>query len=245
MFDRIRQVSRRSPTVREPTGRVAAGVTARLATFVWIASLAMILGSNASAQFGQEQGCPPVAICHPQGAGMEFMSSMTAAADAVGQHLNQRRQQSDCSGLGVDGCIGLLATKVMCAIDGREWVQKYACAEAGGGGGGGGEGEGEAEAQSGQVQLVYTRQSGLVAGLRRSLLSHSSDAPYYSLRDGNGNGFDFFLHGVYAFDERNAGEYFATLRVVDVQTGAMTGFALGAVGEYVYLGPIDTFKALR
>ncbi len=168
---------------------------------------------------------------------MEFMSGMTQAADAVGRIFSQRRQESDCTGLGVDGCIGLLAHQLMCAIDGREWVQKYACGE------GDGDGGGEAEAQSGQP--VFTHQAGLAAGLKRSLLSHSGDAPYYVMRDGAGNGFDFFLHGVYAFDERNAGEYFATLRVVDVQSGATKGFAVGAVGEYVYLGPIDAFKALR
>jgi len=50
---------------------------------------------------------------------------------------------------------------------------------------------------------------------------------------------------VYAFDERIPGEYFATLRVVDLRTGATKGLALGAVGEYVYLGEIDAFKALR
>lgn len=185
MFDRIRQVSPRSSAVRKPAGQVASGVAARLATFMVVASLAMIFGSNAGAQFAPEQGCPP----------------------------------------------------------GREWVQTYACAE--GDGDGDGDGGGEATAQSGQAEVAFTRQSGLVAGLRRSLLSHSSDAPYYSLRDGKGNGFDFFLHGVYAFDERNTNEFFATLRVVDVRSGAMMGFSLGAVGVYVYLGPIDTFEALR
>lgn len=243
MFDRIRQVSPRSSAVRKPAGQVASGVAARLATFMVVASLAMIFGSNAGAQFAPEQGCPPGAICHPQGAGMEFMSGMTQAADAIGRIFNQKREESDCSGLGVDGCLGLLATTVMCAIDGREWVQTYACAE--GDGDGDGDGGGEATAQSGQAEVAFTRQSGLVAGLRRSLLSHSSDAPYHSLRDGKGNGFDFFLHGVYAFDERNTNEFFATLRVVDVRSGAMMGFSLGAVGEYVYLGPIGTFKALR
>jgi hypothetical protein len=168
---------------------------------------------------------------------MEFMSGMTAAADAVGRIFNQRRQESDCSGLGVEGCIGLLATKVMCAIDGREWVQEYACAE--------GDGEGEAETQSGSAQPAVTAQPGFGESLRRSLLSHRSDGPYHVMRDGKGNGYDFFLHGVYAFDERIPGEYFATLRVVDLRTGATKGLALGAVGEYVYLGEIDAFKALR
>ncbi len=177
---------------------------------------------------------------------MEFMSSMTEAADAVGRVLNQRRNQGDCTGLGVDGCLGLLFSKLVCAIDGREWVQEYACQDgAGGGGGAGGEGEAETQSARAAVEPVFTRASGMAALLRRSLLSHRSDAPYHSVRDGQGNGFDLFLHGVYSFDERNVDEYFATLRVVDIKSGATIGLAVGATGDYVYLGAIDSFKALR
>lgn len=234
--------------VHEPVSSVTCAVLARaplrplrvvLLAAVLVASCGVV--SLADAQFGPDQSCPPGAICHPMGAGLEFMSGMTEAADAVGQVFNQRRRESDCSGLGVDGCLGLLLHKLMCVVDGRDWVQDLCAAD----GGGDGEGDAETQANARDGQPVFARRSGLPEALRDSLLKHRGDRPLHTIRDGKGNGFDFFLHGVFAFDESDSDEYFALLRAVDVRSGSRTGVVLGAVGDYLYAGTIDAFKARR
>jgi hypothetical protein len=106
----------------------------------------------ALAAFAQAQSfeCPPGASCHPNGAGLG--GGVSDAADAVGNELNRRRREGDCTGLGPDGCMGLLLSQLMCLVDDRDWVQQLACmdppppisggapGDAPGGGAGGGAG---------------------------------------------------------------------------------------------------------
>ena len=190
--------------------------------------------SLAGAQVPVNQGCPPGAICHPQGAGMQFMDGMTAAADAVGRLFNNREKSGDCSGLGPEGCLGLVLHKVMCAIDNREWVQEYACADEAS--------EGEASTTSAPV---YTASRATASWLLSTMVAHKSDRPFQTIKLGDVGGFDFFLRGVFSFDERNQGEYFGILEAVDSTTGRSTQLMLGAVSDHVYAGHIDFFKARR
>jgi len=52
----------------------------------------------------------------------------TEAADAVGDEIGDRLDTMDCTGLGPEGCLGLVLLKVMCIVDGRDIV-KIACGE--------------------------------------------------------------------------------------------------------------------
>lgn len=225
------------PSYPSPTATTARAPRRRLALSLFAISCVLTLASVASAQIPGIEGCPPGAICHPMGAGMQFMDGMTAAADAVGRLLNNREKSGDCTGLGPDGCLGLVLHKVMCAIDGREWVQEYACAAAG---------DGDAEGQPSTTSApVYAANRETASWLLRTMLAHKSDRPFKTIKLGDVGGIDFFLLGVYAFNESNQSEYFGVLEAVDSTTGSRTPVVLGAVSDRVYAGHLDSFKARR
>ena len=219
-----------------------------------VASLAGV----AHAQIVEPQ-CPPGASCHPNGAGLG-MGLTTSDADAIGNELNRRRREGDCTGLGPDGCMGLALNQLMCLIDNRDWVQQYACIDppppiSGGSPGGGGTGPGDggdggagtpappggdAPAPAPEPDpeaTIFVTHPELGRWLRASALRAGREAPLLTVKYGDRGGVDYLVAGVFEWNSGDASEYFVVLRAVDVTTRRHLHVVVGTAGRSVYATP--------
>ncbi len=204
-----------------------------------------LFGSAAHAQLGplipDNSQCPGGAWCHPQGSGMSLWDAMVASADRWGSDQREREEKGDCSGLGLQGCLGLAFMIGWCYVDWRDWVQEYAC----------GDGDAEAESAKGMdgpntnAAPVFIGAPELIPALRDHLTRSSQTQPLHSLKLGDRGSIDFYLQGLFTTDERNTGEYAAYVVAVDSLTGTQVDMLLGATGGAVYAGPLAGFTARR
>ncbi len=217
------------------------------------------LAAFAQAQSGEPQ-CPPGASCHPNGAGLG-MGLSDANADAVGNELNRRRREGDCTGLGPDGCMILVLTQLMCLVDDRDWVQQVACMDPpppisggapGGGAGGGaggdaGGGDAGAPAPGGDAPApapepdpeatIFVTHPELNRWLRANALRSGRETPLLTVKYGDRGGVDFLVAGVFEWSAADASEYFVVLRAVDVTTRRHIHVVVGGAGRSVYATP--------
>jgi hypothetical protein len=212
------------------------------------------LATSAQAQIVDPQ-CPAGAFCHPNGAGLGMGVS---DADAIGNELNRRRREGDCTGLGPDGCMALALNQLMCLIDNRDWVQQYACADppppisggAPGGGGGGDPGDGGAgspAAPGGDAPApapepdpeatIFVQHPELHRWLRGAALRSDRETPVVSTKYGSRGGVDYLVAGAFEWNAADAAEFFVVLRAVDATTRRHVFVVVGGSGRQVYVTP--------
>ena len=215
------------------------------------------LAAFAQAQSGEPQ-CPPGASCHPNGAGL---GAGVSDADAVGNELNRRRREGDCTGLGPDGCMGLILSQLMCLVDDRDWVQQVACMDPpppisggapGGGAGGGaggdaGGGDAGAPAPGGDAPApapepdpeatIFVTHPELNRWLRANALRSGRETPLLTVKYGDRGGVDFHVAGLFEWRATDPSEYFVVLRAVDLTTRRHIHVVVGGAGRSVYATP--------
>ncbi|MBX3142744.1 MAG: hypothetical protein KF813_03225 [Trueperaceae bacterium] len=204
-----------------------------------------LFGSAAHAQLGpiipDNSQCPGGAWCHPQGSGMSLWDAMVGAADVAGTDQRQREKEGDCSGLGLEGCIGLAFMIGWCYIDWRDWVQEHACNYD----------DLEAPASKGSsgpntdAAPILVGAPELIPALRDHLTRSSQTRPLHSLKLGDRGSIDFYLQGLFTTDERNTREYAAYVVAVDSLTGTQVDMLFGAANGSLYAGPLAGFAARR
>ncbi len=209
-----------------------------------------------------DPNCPPPTICEnmPGQTPQAQLDPLTAAADAVGKEINDRLESGDCTGLGLEGCLGLFLTKLMCAIDGRDWVQE-ACGGGGGGddgGNGGGDdggdgggddgGDGEettntsdntessttSETNTSTAPLIVVDSYALNHKLREAYESLPAGKAFTSLKLNRETWMQAYRYGQYETDKYNETEYFAIVELVEPRTGKWHRIILGGWHNYVY-----------
>lgn len=215
------------------------------------------LGAPASAQIIFDPNCPPTAWCHPDGEGLSFSQETTDAVDAIGKDLIRRRESGDCTGLGPEGCLGVIMAQLMCAIDGRE-IAQIACGEGAGGGGDGGSGGsggsgagGETPGEGGGGQApdapkdtadVTTQNLNATSfasnprfnpWVRDRLSKLRPNEPLVSLR-GEGGVVRITRVSQYEVDPDNPREYFAILKAEHVRSKHTTYALLAGNGDLVF-----------
>jgi hypothetical protein len=254
----------RSPRSPRPNPAPRSRFARRLA---WLTGALLGLQSLALVQAQiVDPSCPIGAICHPNGSGLEFV---TDTVDVIGGDMNYRRHNWDCTGLGPEGCLGLMMVILMCQIDGREWVQQYACAApaepppAGGGGGGGGAGApgdggdgapgdggdgapppadapgGPADVDPDAEPLLVVQNPDLNRWVRGALERTRAGSSLTRVRIGDRGTLEAFVWGVYEIDRGDAGEYFAVVRLVDSVDRRELRVVLGGLGRTVFVGELS------
>jgi len=243
------------PPARPPLRSAALrGSRSRLPGWALLALLAVgALATTAHAQIVDPQ-CPAGAFCHPNGAGLGQGVS-NSDADAIGNELNRRRREGDCTGLGPDGCMALALNQLMCLIDNRDWVQQYACADppppisggAPGGGGGGDGGAGTPAAPGGDAPApapepdpeatIFVQHPELHRWLRGAALRSDRATPVVSTKYGSRGGVDYLVAGAFEWNAADAAEFFVVLRAVDATTRRHVFVVVGGSGRHVYVTP--------
>lgn len=229
----------------------------------WALLALLVVGGLVGVAHAQivEPGCPPAASCHPNGAGLG-MGLTDADADAIGNELNRRRREGDCTGLGPDGCMALALTQLMCLVDHRDWVQQYACADppppiSGGSPGGGGTGTGPGDGGDGGAgtptppvgdapapepepdpeATIFVTHPELNRWLRANALRSGGERPLVTIKYGDRGGVEFLVAGVFEWNPADASEYFVALRAVDVTSRRHVYVIVGSAGRSMYATP--------
>lgn len=223
-------------------------------------ALVLMVLPAALAQGPVDPACPPTAYCHPGGSGM---SAMEDAASAVGSELVRRRESGDCTGIGPEGCLGVMLSQLMCLIDGRDWVQQYACASgpvetppAGGGGGGGGGGatppaETPAPPAGGEPApkpepepeaLVAVSATGIGRWLRAELDRTNAGERLAQVRIGEHATLDLIVWGRYERRRADPNRFFAVLRAIDSIDRRERFIVVGVAGDLIYVGDVERLR---
>ena len=250
----------------DPTLRAnASDGSSRLApTYLLSVAFVLVLAAvpTALAQGMVDPSCPPTAWCHPDGSGLSYIED---AASDVGSDLVRRRETGDCTGLGPEGCLGVLLNQLMCAIDGRDWVQQYACAPgpvesppAGGGGAGGGAGGGGAappaetpapppsekpDSDEDTEALAAAVAPGIGRWLREALDDAAAGERLARVPIGDRANLELVVWGRYERERGNVSAFFAIVRAIDSVDGRQRLIIIGVRGDLVYVGDVERLRA--